>query len=47
MITVVGQFVACTDASGKEISIITHGSVDKPILYSHKVTHKSLYLNDY
>lgn len=31
-----GQFVACTDFSGKEISIITHSSADKPVLYSHK-----------
>lgn len=36
--TIVGQFVACTDVSGKEISIITHSSADKPVLYSHKVT---------
>ena len=35
--TAVGQFVACTDVSGREISIITHGSRDKPLLYSHKV----------
>lgn len=35
--TAVGQFVACTDVNGKEISIITHGSRDKPALYSHKV----------
>lgn len=36
-VTTVGQFVSCTDVSGKEISIITHGSSDKPMLYSHKV----------
>ena len=32
-----GQFIASTDTRGKEISILTYGSTEKPNLYSHKV----------